>query len=299
MMKQAKAGKTRFFWYVLYGVLLTFGLLYYLFPSDAFKDYLQANAREHCPGYLLLIEKVRPSFPIGLKLYDTGVSIEKKPDKTIFTADSIVVRPLLWSFLRGISRYSFDGLAYGGYIKGHVDFTEETANTPLETSMELGDVHIGDWAYISGLIGSNVKGTLGGTLAFNGQSNQLISGTGEANLKITGGRIEFSRPLMTLKSIDFDDLWIKLALKRRKIHLTRVELKGQEIQGVLSGTITLRKDFGKSRLNLKGTVEPFSSLFDGGGSAPKGAGLFAKFLKRGKFSFVISGTIEKPRMRFV
>ncbi|MEE4352892.1 MAG: type II secretion system protein GspN [Desulfatiglans sp.] len=298
-MKQPKKAKTRLFWYVLYGILLTLGSLYYLFPSEAVKDYIQTNVRERYPGRLLLLDQVRPSFPFGLRLTSAGISTDTDPNNIMFVADTIEVRPLLWPFLRGVPRYSYKGLAYGGTLGGHVDLTGEPAKTQLETSLSLEKIDVDQWSYISNLIGNKVNGTLGGTLSFIGQSNQLINGAGEANLKITAGSLGFPKPLMTLKSIKFDELWIKLSLKRRRIHLTRVELKGQEIQGVLSGTITLRSDIGKSRLNLKGTVEPFTSLVEEGGGSPKGAGLFGQFLKKGKFSFVIHGTIENPRMRFV
>jgi len=277
-------------------------LLYYRFPSDAFGDYLQSTADEINPRYHVLVGKVRPSFPFGMKLLKTRVSLRENPDIDLFMAESLLIRPGLWSFLKGESKYWFDCLAYGGDIKGSVHFSDngrEATERPFTTSIELRDIRINDYEYLFTLIGRNVKGILGGIITYSGQGSLLINGTGEANLRISGGSVELLQPIFSLESVSFDDLWIKMILDKTKIKLTRVELEGRDIKGTLSGTIGLKQNFSKSRLALRGSIEPLEGFFKGENGAPRVMKLFKRRLRKGKLSFVVRGTPADPKIRFI
>ena len=288
--------------YILYGILLMIVLLYYRFPSDALGDYLQSTAEEINPRYHVLVGKVRPSFPFGVKFLKPRVSLRESPDIDLFMADSLLIRPGLWSFLKGESKYRFDCLAYGGDIKGSVHFSDnggEASERPFTTSIELRDIRVNDYEYLFTLIGRNVKGILGGIITYSGQGNLLINGTGEANLRISDGSVELLQPIFSLESVSFDDLRIKMILEKTKIKLTHVELKGREIKGTLSGTIGLKQNFSKSRLALRGSIEPLEGFFKGENGAPRIMKLFKRRLRKGKLSFVVRGTPADPKIRFI
>jgi len=288
--------------YILYGILLMIVLLYYRFPSDALGDYLQSTADEINPRYHVLVGKVRPSFPFGMKFLKTRVSLRENRDTNLFMAESLLIKPGLWSFLKGESKYWFDCLAYGGDIKGSVNFSDnsgEASERLFTTSMELRDIRINDYEYLFTLIGRNVKGVLGGIITYSGQGSLLINGTGEANLRISDGSVELLQPIFSLESVSFDDVWIKMIFEKTKIKLTRVELKGREIKGTLSGTIGLKQNFSKSRLALKGSIEPLEAFFKGENGAPRIMKLFKRRLREGKLSFVVRGTPADPKIRFI
>ena len=288
--------------YILYGILLLIVLLYYRFPSDALGDYLQSTADETNPRYHVLVGKVRPSFPFGVKFLKTRVSLRENPDTNLFMAESLLIRPGLWSFLKGESKYRFDCLAYGGDIKGSVHFLDnggEASERPFTTSIELRDIRINDYEYLFTLIGRNVKGILGGIITYNGQGNLLINGTGEANLRISDGSVELLQPIFSLESVSFDDLRIKMILDKTKIKLTHVELNGREIKGTLSGTIGLKQNFSRSRLALRGSIEPLENFFKSENGAPRIMKLFKRRLRKGKLSFVVRGTPADPKIRFI
>jgi type II secretion system protein N len=144
-----------------------------------------------------------------------------------------------------------------------------------------------------------VKGILGGIITYSGQGNLLINGTGEANLRISNGSVELLQPIFSLESVSFDDVSIKMILEKTKIKLTRVEMEGREIKGTLSGTIGLRQNFSKSRLALRGSIEPLEDLFKSENGAPRMMKLFKRRLKEGKLSFVVRGTPADPKIRFI
>jgi type II secretion system protein N len=288
--------------YILYGILLMIVLLYYRFPSDALGDYLQSTADEINPRYHVLVGEVRPSFPFGVKFLKTRVSLRENPDTNLFMAESLLIRPGLWSFLKGESKYRFDCLAYGGEIKGSVYFSDnggEAPERPFTTSIELRDIRIDDYEYLFTLIGRNVKGILGGIITYSGQGSLFINGTGEANLRISNGSVELLQPIFSLESVSFDDVSIKMILEKTKIKLTRVELKGREIKGTLSGTIGLKQNFSRSRLALRGSIEPLEDFFKSENGAPRIMKLFKRRLREGKLSFVVRGTPTDPKIRFI
>ena len=288
--------------YTFYGILLMIGLLYYRFPSDALGDYLQSRADVISTRSRVLVGKVRPSFPFGVKFLKSKVSLKENPYTSLFISDSLLIKPELWSYFKGKSKYLFQCLTYGGDIRGSIEFENngtETSETPFTTSMELRNIQINDYEYLSTLFGRKLKGLLGGVVTYNGQWNLLINGAGEANLRISDGSVRFLQPVFSLESVGFDDLWIKMVLEKEIIKLTRVDMDGKEIKGTLSGTIALKSKFSESRLALRGNIEPLAGFFKNDKGSPDILKLFKRRLKRGKLSFMIRGTPADPKIRFI
>jgi type II secretion system protein N len=284
--------------YLLFALILTVALLYYRFPSDALRGYLQATADRANPPLLLSVDHIEPRFPIGLKFADTEVAMKDMPDRVILRADSLLLKPRLWSLLRGKSEYCFHCMAYKGDLIGCVYFKNDDRKLFIDTEIELRNIRIGDHAYLSQLISRHVEGILGGTVSYRGQYNLLMDGSGEANLRLSQGKVELLQPLLNFESIEFNEMEIEMALKQQKINVTRLELKGQELQGTLSGTITLKEEFAKSSLDLRGTIEPFAAFFKSTPGTIDTVKLFKQRLKRGILSFVIHGTLGEPRIEF-
>ena len=298
-MKQAKSNRRKWFGYTLYAILLGIALLYYMFPSDAVKEYLEATARKVSPNFLLRVGDVRPSYSFGLTFEDATLSHKAHPRTSLFLADSLLIRPVVWSLLYGRSRYSFTGRAYDGEVKGFLDFEENRLDAPFRASIELKGICIDDPDSISALIGRSVKGIINGNITYSGQQNLLLKGTGEADWRVSDGRFELLNPILTFDSIDFSELLVKMVLRNQKIELTHAELKGREMRGSLSGTVSLKKDLMKSTLNLRGVLEPFVGLLKGDKGAAGTVKLLAQRLKGGKLSFTIRGTLAEPRINFI
>lgn len=284
--------------YLLFAMILIAVLLYYRFPSDALEDYLQTMADRANPPLALSVGHIEPGFPIGLKFVQTEVALKDMPDRVILRADSLSLKPKLWSLLRGKSKYSFHCLTYNGYLIGSLYFKKDRTRGFIDTEIELGNIRIGDYYYLSDVIGHRVEGNLGGTISYRGPYSFLIDGSGEANLRLSDGRVELLQPLLTLESIDFKEMKIEMALKNQEINITRLELKGQQLQGVLSGTITLKDEFARSSLDLRGTIEPFAEFFKNTAGILDTVKFFKQRLSRGTLSFVIVGTLRDPIIKF-
>jgi len=229
-MRQIISRHKKLIGYAIYGILLTIGLLYFRFPSESLKGYLLATADRLAPRYLVSFKGIGLSFPPGLKLVKPRLSLRETPDARLFTAESLLVRPMIGSLIKGENKYYFACQANRGDITGRIDFKKNSVDSPISTSIQLKDIRINDYGLLP-IIGRNIRGILCGSITYSGQYQSLIYGAGEADLLITGGHVELIEPIADFDSIDFNDLRIKILLEKQKINLTSVELRGKLIQG--------------------------------------------------------------------
>jgi type II secretion system protein N len=281
--------------YSLYAILLTLGLLYVLFPSRDIKAYLEARANDSNIPVHISIGDISPSLAFGLNLKEAELSRQAAPDKVLFRADRLFVRPGLWSYLQGKMKVCFDGRLNDGSVEGCVQFNEKDPDTPFSTSMTFRDILLGKFENLADLIGRHVEGRLAGSFAYDGQIESLMEGEGEADFRLSNGRIELQRAVLDLNAVDFDEVWVKLTLKKRRVDLTHMELKGPNIFGTLTGTISIRRELMDSGLNLKGTVDPSQSFLEGSEGASVTVKLLGQSLGDGPLSFRVRGTLKNPR----
>ncbi|MCP4683579.1 MAG: type II secretion system protein GspN [Desulfobacterales bacterium] len=292
-MKQFIITNKKYLLYILYFIVLIVGFLYYRFPSDVFKDYFEASAKMASPGLVLSIGDVRPAFPFGLKFIRAELYNKNDPNRAFFMTKRLLIRPKIWSILKGDTKYRFSCGAYQGDLRGSFQVPEKDKKGVINTSIQFEDIRIEDWEYFSAITGNNLKGVLDGTLTYSGRDKSLVEGSGKADLIISAGRIAGLR-FLNSGAVGFKELLIQMSLNERKIDLAHVELKGPEIQGTLSGTVALRREFAKSRLHLKGIIEPLAGLFKDNAFAFNALKILKQDLKSKGFAFVIRGTMEEP-----
>jgi len=290
--------KPKWFGYILYFLIITAGFLYLRFPSDVISDYLRNAVNKPNIPIVLSIDQITPWPTLGLKVDGAEISLKDASAPNLFEAESIIVRPEIWAFVKGSGRYCFQCQAYGGDIKGCVQFRQRAVTPPFYAEMELKDVQIGGNKYLEELAGRRIQGNLTGTLYYSGQANNPISGDGGANLRLLDGAIELLLPLLGLDSISFNEIVIDVVLKKRMIHIARCDLSGDQLKGKVSGDISLRKQIERSSLNLRGELEPFAAFFTSAEGDSSTMNILKKRLKRGALSFVIRGTLREPKVRF-
>lgn len=286
--------------YVLFAVLLVPVFLYLRFPSDDVKAYLQARAEGARPPLSFSVGRLGPSVLGGLKLEKASLAFKKAAEQVLVRADSLLVRPALGPILRGQRAYAFSGSAYKGDVSGRIVFKKDEPAETVETEITFEDIHVGDYGYLSFVMGRPVQGALSGKITFTGPaSHPLTGGTGEARLRFVDGGIGLLEPFLTFESIDFKEVDMELNLQPQRIHVARVRLRGEQLQGTLSGMILLKDRIEDSHLNLSGSIEPFAAFFEGSaGGARDTVAFFKQRLKQGALSFTIRGTLKAPEVNF-
>lgn len=285
----------KYIYYVLYSVILLIVLLYFRFPSGAFKEYLRANINSISPENILLIRDVKPAFPVGISLVDTRFSRRANPDIRYFTADSITVRPQIWSFLLGRLKFDFLCNVNKGLVEGNICFIEKKIGSPFKSSIEFKSIKIAEASSLSSLIECDLNGKLDGALKYSSEDEKFLNGTGEAEFNIKDGRIAFFQPIPIFDSIEFDDLSVRCLMEKRKLRLNHFEFLGQEMAGTLSGEIRLNNDISKSAVNIKGSIELSPEFFKNRKDSSAFFAYFRQRMKNGRLSFMLTGNIGEPR----
>ena len=284
--------------YLFFCIIVAGSLLYYRFPSNAFRDFLTTTANNVTNVTTLSIGRIKPSLPLGLKIEHTEFLLRDKPSIKLVMVDNLFVKPDLWSFFKRGRTYRFHCLAYGGDVEGCINFKKDSMETPFDTEITLKNIHIDNHEHIKDLIGIQINGMLTASIFYKGQYKNLMDGTGRGNLKLLSGQVELLEPILSLKSIEFDEIISDIVLERQTVYLKRAELIGPMLKSTLSGTIRLHKEFVKSQLNVKGTIEPFTSFFKNMGNVSNTMNFFKQRMKKGAFHFIIHGTLIEPKIRF-
>ncbi len=144
MNKITEKSKKKWVGYVIFGILLTLGLLYYRFPSEAIQGFLQARVEKINPQIALSMKSVSPSFTFGLKFLEPELLLKTTPQKPIFKADRLLVRPVILSLFRDEWMFCYNALAYKGVFEGCTSVAKEKNDAPFQTSLVLKDVPMGE-----------------------------------------------------------------------------------------------------------------------------------------------------------
>jgi type II secretion system protein N len=201
--------KTRIAWaiYIIGAALFFF---YYLFPSDAIKEYLADQIRQAHPYLTVKISRVKPAFPPGLKLYRLSVY---HLGRTIGGLDNLQISPDILSLFLATTHLTFEGNGYGGILKGRVDIINKSPGRVVMIDADLTGIQVNQIEALSALTTHKISGNLEGTLTFkSNRPDQALTG----DLILSGGQIEFSPPVLNQNVITFDTIEAELEFNGRK-----------------------------------------------------------------------------------
>ena len=272
--------------YFIYIPVITVFFIYYLFPSDTAKKYIECRIDGISPDLNVTIDHVKPVFPPGLRFYDTTVEYI---NDSLFNVKELSIMPGLLSFLGRDKTYSFKGKAYAGVLEGRVDILEDKS---IVFETDLAGINLEDITFIRKRDGPKISGILGGSIEFNGNASG-----GALNVKLNASdcEVRLSIPVFTLKSIHINGFDADIKIDGRKLVVKHCAIKGKEIGGSFSGFVIIKEPFGKSVLKLAGTIKPHNSFLANQGLGFASNLFFSKRHGAQKgFPVRLRGTIDKP-----
>lgn len=299
-MKLNDMKKNKWIWYCLYSVILVLFFLYILFPSKDIGDYFIRSVQNISPDFNIDFEKISPVFPPGLKFKNVRIFKKNSPEIAVFQSKQISVKPKLLSCIKGDTRYTFNAKLNEGRITGSIQSMKLSAEKTVEISMDMEDIIIHNNSGIPSIINDRVEGILNGTISYSGKIDAPVNGSGEGEITISKGILKLTHPLpvLDLDAIEFDECAMVAQLKGRRLNITSGTLKGKDMIGNMTGSISLKGDIPESRLNLKGEIEIYPSLFQNSPEIRDAVNQLKKGMKDGKLSFNITGTIDRPEFNF-
>ena len=274
--------------YAAYIIGITVFFLYYLFPSEAVKDYVAYKMSRANPGISVTIDHVSPVLPPGIKLHDVGIA---HGNKALIDLDSVKITPGLLSFFSSTKAARFKGRVNAGTVQGWAEVDSRSDQHTEKTEGTISGVQVQGIPALQHLSAHKISGNLGGDFMIVGTGpNRSITG----KLTLSDCRIDFDQPVIGLSSLGFSNIDADLVLHKGTLVIKKCSARGNQLDADISGTIALNRGGHQNALNLNGSITPHHALL-----AKIENSIPADFLRQKKagktaISFMIGGTVEVP-----
>lgn len=283
----------KWLWYVIVILCTSAFFVYYLFPSDTVKKYITIHLNRAYPEIDIKIGYIKPVFPLGLRLYNVNFYHMKND---LLDAEQIKITPGLLSLFRSRTIFFFNARTCAGILKGRGEFTKNGPARLIMMDGKLSDVGIEQISAVKQMTGHNVSGTLDGNFIYHSEKGS--EGTLKATLMVSDGELALSTPFLTLDRLPFRKITTELTMRNRKIELERCIITGDEMDGSISGYVTLKQPPGKSYLKFLGTINPHPLFLEKLGKNIPMNLLPTKISGNSNVHIRIYGTLDNPRFFF-
>jgi type II secretion system protein N len=269
--------KKKALWFTLYGIFITVVFLYLLFPSDIVRSRLEDAVSSS--GFILKMETLRPSLPLGLSLKNITIGSSSSADIP-FQGDLLDVQLNPLTFFQKHTYLGLSGRAYGGDFDGRVELISlSKIYPPADGKLKFKDIDLTGCALMKTMLAREITGKVKGNLTYTSAKEISGNSSGTIALFLTKGTYLLAEPFLGLKRIEFDRGEIKAQLKNGSLKMEKLEISGQQINCFLKGEITLADDFKLSQLNLNGVMEILGQ-------------------NKAKMNVTIGGTLTNPIFRY-
>ncbi len=278
--------------YIAFTLLATGCFLYLLFPSEAFKGVVSTYFLKMLPGYQIQFERMQPVLPLGFGFESVDVL---QDHHKLAKIDRLNIAPRIVSLLSSRKTINYNGRAYQGHLKGHMDVNTSDKNKQTDVFIKLADIQLSDITYLQERLGRKVSGFMNADVDLmdnNGPKRSL-----KGKLDLADVRIELSNPIINIQEVVLNLVEAEFNVNKKVFSLKRLEAMGGQVEGSLTGTVMLRKPMGMSRINLRGSIFPQEVLLAGIKDFLPG-NLFKQQMGDKGIPIRIYGTIEKPKFSF-
>ncbi|HDH98895.1 MAG TPA: type II secretion system protein GspN [Deltaproteobacteria bacterium] len=286
--------------YALYCMVVTGALLYFLFPADILPVIMENALAKSNSQLRASIKGASITFPFGIKILQARFFLKQEPTALVEVRQALL-RPQIFSLLKGKLESSLECTAYEGKIESRIQVPKNGVKGPVEVVARLKNVDIGEYMYLQNLLKRKISGKISGKITYKGAMSDPGGGIGDAHFIWTDGLVQLSEaiPFLDFDSVDFKKMDITIKLKKRSICLNRLRVDSSRFYGFFNGTIDLERDLSASRLELKGKIRPAAAFMRTISKNPAVRAFLTRHLKGGRISVVIFGSLRSPRIKFM
>ena len=284
--------------YFIYVVLVTGFLLYVLFPAATVEEFINNSVRKVNPGLTFNAGRIGPWIPAGLRFFEPRIYAEGKSQSPIFRAESIFAGPKVLKLFQGEQQFQLDGRAYSGKMNGWLKLPGKNKEL-LAGEISFENFDLAAHEILAKEFKYRITGRAGGNITFKDNQGSDEDISGKAVLRLSQGQLKFQEAIFGIGSVDLQSVELELELNNRQVDLVKAALSGSEIKGSVSGSIQLQKDIMQSSLNLRGTLEPLAEFYKNNPGIRELLKNMKKRVKRGQYSFAITGTLGDPRFKLL
>ncbi|MCL7487657.1 MAG: type II secretion system protein GspN [Desulfobulbaceae bacterium] len=282
--------------YSVYTCAVLFFLLWFLFPAESARVWLQRQLDRLSPPLIWEIEELRVAWPLSIVLRD--IVVERKEGGNAFVqVNELKLRPDVTGITRLREEWpvSYRMAALGGTVTGGASLDRDQAR--VKCYGEINNLQISELEGMWQQMGRNGSGKLSGSFSYEGELPEILSGDLQADLMVRDGSLELLQPVMGLNNLPFNQLITSLSLAGRVVTLTRGKVDSDLFAADFEGTVDLADNLLGSGLDISGSFEPRPELM-GGLKDPAVVQLIKGQLRDNKLTFQLSDTLFEPGIRF-
>ena len=274
--------------YTVYIIGITGIFLYYLFPSNTLKSYLEYRLSQGDPDVTVTIDRVSPVLPPGIKLHDVGIVHQ---NRALVDLENVKIMPGILSLFSDKTTMNFKGRVNGGTFRGRAELEDNSGSQALKCDGTVSGIQVLGIAALQRLPADKISGVLNGNFTYaNSGPNRSLEG----KLTLSQSRIELNKAVFNLKSLEFKDINADLVLNNNTLTIKQTSARGNQLDADLTGMIALSGQAGRSELDLNVSVTPHHLLLAKIEKTLPMDLLRGEKAGKGPISFRIDGTFDEP-----
>ncbi|ACL06819.1 hypothetical protein Dalk_5149 [Desulfatibacillum aliphaticivorans] len=279
----------KFFGYTAYTLCSLVFFLAILFPADQAGRFVEMRLTKELKKDVF-IGGIAPAGLTSVRLERPGLS-----DRTgvLLQAEEVVFSPSIISLMRKRPNVDIAASIYNGEVDGKIKASDNAKSIrgPYEGFIGFQRIDLSAMDAASRIPEPGlVTGSLNGEFTFSNLTERWMDMEGEGDFSISSGNMVMWTGIGAGMNIPYDEITAQISMKNGKIDVKDFVLKGDLVRGRFSGAIRLNKDFARSRVNLKGSMEPTRTFYE------SDLGKIAKTVFRNKkpgdaIPFTVTGTL--------
>ncbi len=280
--------------YLLYTLVVLVCLLWWKFPTDTVKTWLEHQLNTETPRYVWNIETLKPVLP-G-RIHVSGITItpvrEKMPLIRIGQLD-LVPDPARLLSKNKLIRYRmrlFGGTAGGRLVAG-------TGFRQFDCRGKFAGLRIKQMAALRKRLQRQVNGIADGSFSWHGSRRDAEKQTIDGKIIFRDGTLPLRKAVLGLVKLPYSTIETPFTYREGRWIIEKGKFVSPKMMATFNGRIEPADSLADFRLQFTGRLTPRSELFTGGGNN-KMAGMIRSFLKNGSLPFTLSGIAAEPGIHF-
>lgn len=287
-------GSLRIPLYLVYGLVLTAVLVYVRFPADKFRQYCESSIERALPETSCSIDRIGYSFPATVRF--AGITIGRTIDgnRSEWVIDHLAVSPATGKFMR---EFEVTGTLYSGVWSTRME-VDPTARQVTLKEIRLDGLDAAALTASLHGIDRKIDGKIGFAGSYRAPVDDPGGGTGQGRMVISDGSFALLQPVLSLTSIDFQQLTFETKFADRRLDILNGKVQGNDITVEFSGGLALGESFVESNLQLSGQIALQADFLAKHPAERKMVQGLLKRYNRSTLPFKVGGTMIRPTFRF-
>ena len=277
--------------YFFYGIIITFILIYFRFPTEKFKNFCENQIEKSLVNTTCVIGKIDYGFPLSVIFENVKITKHAGERQSDLMIDAIQIRPRItfWNSFR------IQGKLYSGTIRARLDLNNAEKSYKLVDAV-VNNLNLTTILKDQGLEERKVTGSMSGSGYWQAEWGAPEKATGKAKIKITKGSINFLQPVLSLSTLRYEQINFDIQYEQQ-LKILSGKLLGVDLNSDFEGNIQVMNSLFDSRLNITGLLEPSRTFLQKNPIEAKMVKLYAKKYKKAALPFRINGMVSSPTLR--